>query len=234
MLPKPTPSKRTRNSTKKRKSRSKRHKVNALPAPCIAGCSPNTGRVILRERIRFDAITYATHRTNPLSLDANTQSRLLQLKATLKPDGNMHWYTRVEYTYAHQDEFQIGRLYAQPHSLQTMSKRIRSLLAHGVYRDVDIANAQPTITLHIAEQHGWPHRHLKHYVLNRDLQLQLFATTTKPQDSREPTQNKLFSRCSTAPHRTMWLSGTTCQRRCQHSVSICDRKQVKLFTSSVN
>jgi hypothetical protein len=84
----------------------------------------------------------------------------------------MHWYTRVEYTYAHQDEFQIGRLYAQPHSLQTMSKQIRSLLAHGVYRDVDIANAQPTITLHIAEQHGWPHRHLKHYVLNRDLQLQ--------------------------------------------------------------
>lgn len=66
------------------------------------------------------------------------------------------------------EEEEQGRWNAVGVSLQNMSRRLRSLLAGGLYADVDMVNAQPRLLLQLCERRGWECRELRNYVDNRD------------------------------------------------------------------
>lgn len=66
------------------------------------------------------------------------------------------------------EDKEMGRWNAAGASLQGMSRRLRNLLAGGLYVDVDMVNAQPRLLLQMCEREGWPCDALRHYVEHRD------------------------------------------------------------------
>lgn len=64
--------------------------------------------------------------------------------------------------------YSIGRVYVN-HSLglQGFERDIRNALAHGLYWDLDMVNAHPTILLQTCKSKGWVCYSLEHYVNNR-------------------------------------------------------------------
>lgn len=69
--------------------------------------------------------------------------------------------------YEFKNKYQYGRLYASL-GLSTFEKNVRNALAEGIYDDVDIVNAHPTILLQECKKYGWTCDKLKHYVDNRE------------------------------------------------------------------
>jgi hypothetical protein len=67
----------------------------------------------------------------------------------------------------------LARMYAEKGlSLQMFPKDIRNALANGLYFDIDMKNAHPTILLEICQDMNWTCDHLEHYVQNRDTVLE--------------------------------------------------------------
>jgi hypothetical protein len=64
--------------------------------------------------------------------------------------------------------YNVGRVYVS-HSLglQGFERDIRNALAHGLYWDLDMVNAHPTILLQTCKNKGWSCNLLEHYVNNR-------------------------------------------------------------------
>lgn len=62
----------------------------------------------------------------------------------------------------------VGRWMAVGPSLQKLARNVRGALAHGVYVDIDMVNAHPSILLSIAETHAWDCSRLRRYVDERD------------------------------------------------------------------
>ena len=71
-------------------------------------------------------------------------------------------------TYKHGGAVDFGRWYASYPSLQNCPGFIRRLCSYGLYVDIDIKNAFPTILAQLAEQHGLPAPLLRAYVDDRE------------------------------------------------------------------
>lgn len=69
--------------------------------------------------------------------------------------------------YEFKNKQQYGRLYSSM-GLATFEKNIRNALAEGIYDDVDMINAHPTILLHECKKYGWVCDKLVHYVNHRE------------------------------------------------------------------
>lgn len=122
--------------------------------------------------------------------DANAPALLMILKeqiaAWVKSGG------KVYYRYGlHFHDSQAGRLIAST-GYQNWPRFVRATLAKDLYWDVDMVNAQPTLLLHLARQHNWPHSHLEHYVTERDTILHL-VTTNLPQCSTADAKQKVLA-----------------------------------------
>lgn len=75
-----------------------------------------------------------------------------------------------------------GRVYADGAlSMQGFSKGVRSLLAHGIYHDIDMSNCHPVFLLQVCMDNGWQDKcdNLRHYVENREQVLQEICSVTK-------------------------------------------------------
>lgn len=82
-------------------------------------------------------------------------------------------YSMVTYKYSHQK----GRLYAEGAlSIQGFSKSIRNILAKGLYHDIDMCNAHPTLLYQLCQKKGWETPELRHYIEHRD---NVLKTTSK-------------------------------------------------------
>lgn len=95
-----------------------------------------------------------------------------QLKKYNKKRVNGNRVDNIIYEYKNKEEF--GRLYCNV-GLATFEKNVRNALAEGIYDDVDMVNAHPTILLQECKKYGWVCDKLNHYVLNREEVLQQVA-----------------------------------------------------------
>lgn len=68
-----------------------------------------------------------------------------------------------------------GRLFAQSASLQNLPREFRGALAYGIYHDLDMKNAHPTILLQYCKKNDIKCEALEHYVNNRDEVLDTLA-----------------------------------------------------------
>lgn len=64
-----------------------------------------------------------------------------------------------------------GRLFSEGASLQNIWKKFRGILCNGLYIDIDMKNAHPTILLYICKNNNIKCDNLQQYVSNRDFHL---------------------------------------------------------------
>ena len=89
-----------------------------------------------------------------------------------------HRYNVSTYSYFYSKNSAIsragyGRLYSnEKGSLERLEKSLRHSLCAGIYWDVDMVNAQPTILSQLAKHHGLSLTYLTYYAENRDTVLQ--------------------------------------------------------------
>ena len=78
-------------------------------------------------------------------------------------------FRSVKVSYKHARGATDGRVFAcYGQSLQSMSRLVRGVLAEGIYYDVDMVNAHPTILLHICQERKVDTPCLREYVNSRD------------------------------------------------------------------
>lgn len=100
--------------------------------------------------------------------------QLANIKALYDNAKSNNQYNISSYTYGFSRKTAIGRagygrLYAiEKGSLERIEKTLRQSLCSGIYHDIDIVNAQPTILSQLAEKLDTPLSYLKQYVENRD------------------------------------------------------------------
>jgi hypothetical protein len=161
-------------ATSKRRKKQKRNPTVAefpLSSAPLSSETNASSRLTIREYIDERALTFMTHRSNPMSLDEAVQTRLLAMKARLQRDDQHRAFVWTQYARAKRNEYCIGRVYAQSCSLQSLDRRTRGMLGSRIYRDIDMSNAQPTITLQYAQRRNWPRACLAQYVSMRESKL---------------------------------------------------------------
>jgi hypothetical protein len=132
------------------------------------------GDIVMTERCSRDALLFLTHVSNPAGLTMPERVMVLQYKERMLPDPRAgrrgdSVSGRVRYRRAKDGLYTIGRVYAQgAPTLQRLPSRLRSALTRGLYRDIDMVNALPTIALQKARRHNWPCRVLEQYVTKRE------------------------------------------------------------------
>jgi hypothetical protein len=71
---------------------------------------------------------------------------------------------------------QKGRIFVDDLGIQRIYKQFRGCLCEGLYYDLDMINAHPTILLHICRNNGIPAASLSEYVANREHYIQQLMT----------------------------------------------------------
>lgn len=108
----------------------------------------------------------------------------------------------------------VGRVYvANGLGLQGFSKDIRNALAAGLYWDVDMVNAHPTILSQLCEKKGWSCTGLKHYVDNRD---QVIGDIMAHYGCSHGDAKNLMIRLVFLGHPEAWVGASVCELSTQH------------------
>lgn len=120
---------------------------------------------------RWNATVMANIWAKRAMLDAG---QLANIKALYDNAKSHNQYNVSTYTYCFSKNSAIsragyGRLYAfEKGSLERVEKTLRQSLCAGLYHDIDIENAQPTILAQLGERLDVPLTCLSHYVSHRD------------------------------------------------------------------
>ncbi len=133
---------------------------------CLASGNKRDGKnhTTLRERLRRGPLLKVINSPN-LILHPSHASWIL---AALMKGQKTGEFIDLRVTYKHGDAVDFGRLYASYPSLQNCPGYIRRLCSYGLYVDIDIKNAFPTILAQLAEQHGLSAPLLNAYVDDRE------------------------------------------------------------------
>jgi hypothetical protein len=125
----------------------------------------------------------------------------------------------------------VGRVFvANSLGLQGFSKDIRNALASGLYWDVDMVNAHPTILVQLCEQKGWNCAGLKHYVENRD---QVIGDIMAHYGCSHSDAKNLMLRLVFLGHPQAWVGASICELSSQHLPYILGLKK-ELETIATN
>ena len=146
---------------------------------------------------------------------------------------------KVNVTHRRRNNMFAGRHYADGSvSLQNMNKKIRSVCAEGMYQDIDMVNAHPTIYSFVAGQHGCDTPLVDEYVNDRERVLKMLAKQCKSDRSTMKTLVLELMNGSKLDYQIRRFGLTRCewitkfhaeiQRATKH---ICkdDNKRYKLF-----
>jgi hypothetical protein len=124
---------------------------------------------------------------------------------------------RVDTIYDYAKEYstyQIGRVYAiNALSLQSFERDIRNALAQGVYWDIDMVNAHPTILLQACKSKGWACNELEHYVNNRD---EVLGDIVKHYGCSTKDAKNLMIRMMFLGHPEAWIGDSVCENSTNH------------------
>jgi hypothetical protein len=108
----------------------------------------------------------------------------------------------------------VGRLYvAHGLGLQAFPKDVRNALAEGLYWDIDMVNAHPTILVQLCEQMGWSCEGLKHYVHNRE---QVINDITTHYGCSHADAKNLMIRLLFLGSPEAWVGASVCELSTEH------------------
>lgn len=124
---------------------------------------------------------------------------------------------RVDVVYDFAKEYnasQIGRVYAV-HSLglQSFERDVRNALSQGIYWDIDIVNAHPTILLHACKSKGWACSGLEHYVNNRE---KVLIDIMEHYGCASKDAKNLMIRMLFLGHPEAWVGDSVCENSTNH------------------
>lgn len=121
----------------------------------------------------------------------------------------------VVYDYAKEySAFSVGRVYAvNALSLQSFERDIRNALAQGIYWDIDMVNAHPTILLQACKKNGWACTGLEYYVNNRD---QVLIEIMEHYGCSSKDAKNLMIRMMFLGFPEAWVGDSVCENSTNH------------------
>ena len=132
--------------------------------PGNQGRKGKPGQLRCTERLRVEPLWNLLHSPN---ISPNHANWLIVVFSKGKRDETGE-FIDLSVTYKYGAGKNFGRLYASGPSLQNCPGYIRRLCSFGLYVDIDIKNAFPTILVQLAERHGLSAPLLRAYVNDRE------------------------------------------------------------------
>ena len=129
--------------------------------------------------------TYEEAPTEETNDDVKTQYNLLRRYCTQQ----MKAKYKLERTYKHAKGTNDGRLFVDDIGLQRIWAKFRGVLCDGIYVDLDMVNAHPTLLLHICRKNNIACEYLETYVMSRESKL---CGLMKDQNTSRAEAKKLF------------------------------------------
>lgn len=147
----------------------------------------------------------------------NYDNEIAQLTAYLKAYNNDDKGIPVKYI---KPKHKWGRAFpANSLGLTTIRRKVRNTLIHGLYKDYDLKNAQPTIIVVLCKSNNINCKTIEDYCLNRDKWL---SRITKMYDCDRDTAKKLFIRLCFSGTFKGWLYDNKITKQKQPTQRIVD------------